>query len=467
MSINWIIICTILAILGLERLVVTTTTKNPKIIPLYRKLPFLHPNGISVLRLPMGFISAALAAHDHWIAATLWFAFFMITDLSDGTIARNCDLSTEMGKWLDPLSDKFMYFPVLFYLSCGSVFSFGLQILPFPWVVAFIVIDSLGQASRLFVQKKAANSFGKVKTALVTILLSLVSLNQIETLKFGNFILVNNMLVYCLTIAATLLGFLSFYCKIIPDIWYANSFTLANFLCGLAAIACAFTAYRTDKLKYYIICYVLVFVGQFFDLFDGRMARKYGSTPHGPIFDDIADATSFGLGIASLIFCNLAFSEDWISPWAAAVIAIFYAGCLFYRLYRFLHPTREMPKGVFQGMPAPAGAILAGSSVLFATLFNHPAAGVFAAVMVVGTSLLMISNVPYRHFGQVLWPAMPRGLKMLIFIMMIFFVCFTFAHKCYRPAFVWWCFGISLAYAFYGINWPFFKHQTTEQAPKE
>ena len=121
-----------------------------------------------------------------------------------------------------------------------------------------------------------------------------------------------------------------------------------------------------------------------------------------PIFDDIADATSFGLGIASLIFCNLAFSEEWISPLVAALIAVFYAGCLFYRLYRFLHPTRKMPPGVFQGMPAPAGAILAGSSVLFATLFHHPAAGVFAAVMVVGTSLLMISNVPYRHFGQVL-----------------------------------------------------------------
>ena len=69
----------------------------------------------------MGFIAAALAAHDHWSAATLWFAFFMITDLSDGTIARNCDLQTEMGKWLDPLSDKFMYFPVLFYLIVFAV----------------------------------------------------------------------------------------------------------------------------------------------------------------------------------------------------------------------------------------------------------------------------------------------------------------------------------------------------------
>ena len=62
MSINWIIVITILALLGLERLVVTTTTKKPQFIKWYRKLPFLHPNGISVLRLPMGFIAAALAA---------------------------------------------------------------------------------------------------------------------------------------------------------------------------------------------------------------------------------------------------------------------------------------------------------------------------------------------------------------------------------------------------------------------
>ena len=32
MSINWIIVITILALLGLERLVVTTTTKKPQFI---------------------------------------------------------------------------------------------------------------------------------------------------------------------------------------------------------------------------------------------------------------------------------------------------------------------------------------------------------------------------------------------------------------------------------------------------
>jgi CDP-diacylglycerol--serine O-phosphatidyltransferase len=453
MQTNWLVVAIVLGILALERLIVTTTTKNPACIKWYRKLPFLHPNGISLMRIPMGVAAILFAANDYWITATLWFAFWMITDLSDGTIARNCNLETETGKWLDPLSDKCMYFPALFYLACKPILPFGLDIIPLPWVIAFIVIDILGQTSRLFVKKKAANSFGKAKTALVTILLSAISLDQIETIAFGDFVLINENLVFFLIVSATILAFLSFYCKVIPDIWYANSFTLANFLCGIAAIYFAYAAYRKDNINYYIYCYVLVFIGQFFDLFDGRMARKYGSTPHGPVFDDIADGTSFGVGIASLIFFSLAFHEEWISPIVAAIIALAYAGCLFYRLYRFLHPTRVMPPGVFQGLPAPAGANLAGSSVLLATLIEHPAAGIFSALMVIITSVLMISNIPYLHFGQSLWPNTPRAIKMLLCILMIIFICVTFAHKIYRPAFVWWCFGISLVYTFCGISW--------------
>ncbi|MBP5638611.1 MAG: hypothetical protein J6X55_03975 [Victivallales bacterium] len=36
----------------------------------------------------------------------------MIIDMTDGTIALNCDLVTETGKCLDPLSDEFTNFPL-------------------------------------------------------------------------------------------------------------------------------------------------------------------------------------------------------------------------------------------------------------------------------------------------------------------------------------------------------------------
>ena len=153
-----VIIAIVLGMLFIERLLVVNLTKREGSKAFFRKVVILHPNAISIMRLPMGILSAWFASMGHWTLATLWFAFWMITDLSDGTIARNCDLGSETGKWLDPLSDKFMYFPVLLFFVYSETVSPALHPLP---VICFIVIDIVGQASRLFVKKKAANQFGK------------------------------------------------------------------------------------------------------------------------------------------------------------------------------------------------------------------------------------------------------------------------------------------------------------------
>ena len=204
MLINWLTIAIVLAMLGLERIFIMLLTRNSRGREFCRSHWWLHPNGISVMRLPMGVISILMACQGWWLTAMLWFSFWMITDMTDGTIARNCDLVTETGKWLDPLSDKFMYFPPLIYLSAGSVFSWGLKILPFSLVVIFVVLDVLGQLSRFWVKKKAANSFGKAKTALVTVVLSVISLNQIQQIRFGNFVLLNERFVFFLMLFCTL-----------------------------------------------------------------------------------------------------------------------------------------------------------------------------------------------------------------------------------------------------------------------
>ncbi len=431
----WILSGIVLAMLGIERLIITAAIKQPWGRRLIHRLPILHPNGISLLRIPMGLVSIWLASRNQWPAAILWFGFWMITDLTDGTIARHCDLATETGKWLDPLSDKCMYFPALLYFAFGSNVTTRLEPIT---VIVFLIIDTLGQMSRLFSKKKAANLFGKTKTALVTILLSIIALNQIDPSWF-----ITPPFVHALSMACVILAFLSFYCKVIPDIWYANSFTLANFLCGLGAI---WYAFKDDC----ILSFVLVFIGQFFDLFDGRMARKYGSTKRGAFFDDVADATSFGLAIGCLIFFSLAKPETTIPRNAALAIAVFYVGCLVYRLYRFLHPTRVMPKGVFQGLPSPAGALLAGSAVLISRQLSTPPASIAAAVLVIITSILMVSNIPYRHFGQSVWPAMPKTIKLLLFILLILFAVFAITHGNYRLPFIAWAFGISLLYLSFG-----------------
>ena len=389
----------------------------------------------------MGAISIGLVHFGHLEFAILWFAFWMITDLTDGTIARNCNLETESGKWLDPLSDKCMYFPCLLYFSLGAKIDPEVR-LDIWGVAIFMIIDTLGQASRLFSQKKAANYFGKGKTALVTILLSVVALHNLQPLPILNSTAVGYLLVSC-----NILAFLSFYCKIIPDVWYANSLTFANFICGLAAI------WIVCRYDWFTRGFVLIFIGQFFDLFDGRLARKFGSTKRGAFFDDIADATSFGLAVGCIIYRGLAYYESTVPPWLAALLAMFYTACLLFRLYRFLHPNRPQIPGVFQGMPSPAGALLACSAVLVNMKFSHPISGMISAAVVILASCLMISNIPYLHFGQSLWPNLPRVIKLLLLIVLIIFVNIVLVKKHdWEAGFIWFCVAMSVLYTFFAIN---------------
>jgi len=444
----------ILSALGLERLVSIKVTKSPKGREFIRSHRLFHPNTLSLLRIPMGVISICFAASGHWSLAVLWFAGWMITDLTDGTIARNCDLSTETGKWLDPLSDKCMTFPGLLYFSLGKDIPIPL---PFPSVLIFLIIDTVGQMSRLFTKKSAANSFGKAKTALVTILLLVMSFNQFITLPNpkSSAIFIQIMMASCI-----ILAFLSFYCKVVPDNWYANSLTLCNFLCGLAAI------YLVWFKGWHARAFGLVFLGQFFDLFDGRMARKFGSTPLGAFFDDVADATSFGLAIGCVIFHGLAFRAPFINPWVAGFVAVFYICCLIYRLYRFLKPTRQLPKGIFQGLPSPAGALAAGSLIIATFHFEHVLLSYCAAAGVILISLLMISNIPYKHFGQTLWPTMPRGLKLLLFIVLIIYANFAIVYRNYWvKTLIWTCLALALAYIFGAIGCGKQEHDETSQKP--
>ena len=64
----------------------------------------------------------------------------------------------------------------------------------------------------------------------------------------------------------------------------------------------------------------------------------------------------------------------------------------------------------------------------------------------------MISNVEYCHFGQTLWPAMPKAIKMLFMILVMILAVFAITQRMYRPSFVYCCFGFTLFYLIYGIN---------------
>lgn len=441
----------ILILLGLERLTTTWAIRSPKRCDFIRRHYLLNPNGISLMRIPQGVIAVALAYFGFWGAGILWFSFWMITDLTDGTIARGCNLQTPAGEWLDPLADKCMSFPVLFFLA----FAQGSSVEPRPpvfWVILYCAIDVVGQCSRFFCKKRAANSFGKGKTALITVLIAVLALYQYCSVeKLATFPPLTDLsqgVVNYMTIACTILAFLSLYCKVVPNKFYANSLTLLNFLCGVIA---TWIAWTHDSPRSFVMAFVVIFLGQFFDLFDGKMARKFGSTPRGALYDDIADGTNFGVACGSIIYRTLTCNDVVLPKVAAAAIAILFLACVIYRLLRFLAPTQKYPDGIFQGLPSPAGALLAGSAAMCSHYIEGAASLYTCATVCTLAALLMVSNLPYRHFGRDLWPSLPRGMRVFLLIAVIFLTCFALAKRGWTQTFIILIVFLAIAYAFIGL----------------
>lgn len=380
--------------LGLERFAVIRLLRTPEQIAWVRRHRWLHPNSISRARYPMGFLSVAMLHLGYPKLCFLFFTFWMITDITDGEIARKCDLHTEEGETIDPLSDKLMYCPMLLYMAWTGWLN--------PLLVGlFLAFDIFGQFSRSFIKVKAANLFGKAKTFLVVVLLIVVGLQWI----YGPLPLLGRATQPLMGFCAAL-AFCSSAFKLIPNYWYANILSILNLVCGLAGCWVILAGGPP------VYALGLVFLGQFLDLFDGRAAERWGSTPQGELFDDVADGTSFGLTVGMIV--AVSFTQLWIG----LLIGGLYLGAVVYRLIRFVVEKRK--QGVlggvatFSGMPSPAGALLAGTTCVLI-----PSQAVIGLI-VVATSLLMISRVPYPHFGRAVLPKIPKIVRVLFLAIFLF-----------------------------------------------
>lgn len=377
----------VLLMLGAERFAVTFFLRTPQQIAWVCRHTWLHPNSISRARYPMGVISVALLHMGYPRLCFLFFTFWMITDITDGDIARKCDLHTEEGESIDPFSDKLMYSPMLIYMAWRGWLD--------PVLVSlFLVFDVTGQISRRFTKHKAANLFGKAKTFLVVVLLIVVGLVWI----YGPLSFLGRTIQPLLGICMGL-SFCSMAFKLVPNYWYANVLSIMNLLCGL--IGC-WVVLAGHPLVYAL---GLVFLGQFLDLFDGRAAERWGSTPKGELFDDVADGTSFGLTTG--LIAAASFSHRWVG----IVLACVYVGATVYRLIRFVVEKRKqgVVGGVttFSGMPSPAAALMVGTTCVF--IANDVTSG----IIIVVAALLMVSRVPYAHFGRSIQPHIPKVVRVL------------------------------------------------------
>ncbi|MGI5991276.1 MAG: archaetidylserine synthase [Methanosarcina sp.] len=191
--------------------------------------------------------------------------------------------------------------------------------------------------------------------------------------------------------------------------------TLLNLICGISSIAVAAKAtvqaatFQTAAAHDgFALALILLIVAAIADGVDGYIARRFKGGKLGEQLDSLADAVSFGVAPALLIY--LQFGQ--INPLVGepdpliAVFPIFYAVCGVLRLARF----NSMPscKTGFEGLPITAGCIML---VTYMLLSESLVKIDFLLALTLGLSILMVSSVNYPKI---------RNVRILAFIASIF-----------------------------------------------
>lgn len=109
------------------------------------------------------------------------FLIGSLTDFIDGNLARKRNEVTDLGKFLDPLADKMLINGMMIFLSINFYSLSNDLKFPFFLVVLMIIRDLVIDSLRFMAAKKgkviAANIYGKMKTVLEMLSISLILLN--------------------------------------------------------------------------------------------------------------------------------------------------------------------------------------------------------------------------------------------------------------------------------------------------
>jgi len=170
----------------------------------------------------------------------------------------------------------------------------------------------------------------------------------------------------------------------------ANMFTFGNLTSGLIAILLA-------TQEHYFWAIGFLWLGGFFDIFDGKMARKHGlSNEFGIQLDSYADFLSFVLTPVFIIFVSIIQpSESSFILVVGSIVSIYYIISGLRRLIQFnINAEEGEVEEYFTGLPTPMGAIV----ILFIFLggiYVYPA---FVTILLLAiTGWLLNSTVKIKH----------------------------------------------------------------------
>ncbi len=171
----------------------------------------------------------------------------------------------------------------------------------------------------------------------------------------------------------------------------ANLFTFVNITAGLMA-----TYFITQNN--FTLAIILAWIGGAFDIFDGKIARKYKlSNEFGVQLDSFADFLSFVLVPVFLIF-QASYAPSLHGFWLilAAIVSIYYVISGLRRLIHFnLNADAGEIEKYFTGVPTPLGAILLWVVYLLNAYSILPAGGVMLFMLAIGWSLN--STIKVKH----------------------------------------------------------------------
>lgn len=340
----------------------------------------LHPNAICYWRAAIALGAFLLYFFIGYQSLAIFiFTIAAICDGIDGVVARQCDLQSRWGEWLDPMCDKLTYLPPLLGFAYVGIISTKLV-----WIL--IVIEAVGQffarhILKFFNTSGAANNFGKIKAIICFTLVILCALLHSNP-HFIN--ICNSVLLACIVLAAASIIF-----KFVSNRLYADILSTLNFFCGVTSLVMA------HNYKFaWAIC--IIIIGQLFDLFDGRMAQKHGGTKYGPLLDDFADFVSFGIAPAYVIYL--------LGGSRAGLVCLIYVCGVAFRLIRFVAVDKkrtDLPEGIFNGLPSPAGALIVLGFAL--VIKEWP----LLSTALVSTGF-MVSRIRFAHFGRVIVKTIPK-----------------------------------------------------------
>jgi CDP-diacylglycerol---serine O-phosphatidyltransferase len=290
-----------------------------------------------------------------------------------------------------------------------------------------------------------------------------------------------------------------------------NLMTAGNLFCGFAALLNIMRArllYVTGEpdTNSYHLALAFMLGACLFDLLDGRVARLGGyETPFGQEFDSLADAISFGLAPALLVY-QLVLKDFHRIGW---LISFIYLLCGILRLARFNClsnnnaslkkgvPQEESPYGSFLtndisskpqaddlskeslplpaqhspqnqeddfiGFPIPAAAGVIASLTLFMLSLENgiKTIGIWKFALpplLIFLSFMMFSNVRYPSFKSLTWRSKRSLPRFLLIMILLFFAIINYE---WMPAVIF------VGFLIYGFIRPFLSPPLRQEIEEE